>query len=238
MMAGRLFTGTSGYSYKEWRGAFFPEDLAPDQFLSYYSRKLRSVEINNTFYRFPTETVLEHWRDETPESFVFAVKANQRITHKLRLKNVEQVTADFVERCAVVGERLGPLLFQLPPNFVRNDERLDAFLAALPAGGRYAIEFRHKTWFEDSVFERLAEAKVALVQSEDDKSAAPRIATTSFCYVRLRKVAYSDDDLDDWRAWIDQQLAEQRDVFVYLKHDEAGVSPGRVLGYLETGRPG
>ena len=86
MMAGRLFTGTSGYSYKEWRGAFFPEDLAPDQFLSYYSRKLRSVEINNTFYRFPTETVLEHWRDETPESFVFAVKANQRITHKLRLK--------------------------------------------------------------------------------------------------------------------------------------------------------
>ena len=232
-MAGRFYTGTSGYSYKGWRGAFFPEDMRPTEFLSYYSRQFASVEINNTFYRFPTESVLEHWRAETPESFLFAVKANQRITHRSRLKNVEQVTGDFIGRCEVIGDRLGPLLFQLPPSLMRNDERLASFLAALPEGGRFAMEFRHQSWFDDAVFEKLREAGVALVQSEDDKSAAPRITTAPFCYVRLRKDEYRFDELDDWRLWIDEQLAADRDVFLYLKHDEDGTSPARVLRYLE-----
>ncbi len=231
-MAGTLYAGTSGYSYKEWRGAFFPEDLAQDRFLQYYSDQLPSVEINNTFYRFPTEPVLDQWAAETPAAFLFAVKANQRITHRSRLKNVEQPTRDFVERCARLEDRLGPVLFQLPPKLARDDARLDAFLTSLPEGGRYAIEFRHASWFDDEVLARLRESDVALVHSEDDKLAAPRTATASFCYARLRRSEYTMDDLDNWRDWIEEQLADGRDVFAYLKHDETGASPLAAIGRL------
>ncbi len=231
-MPGTLYAGTSGYSYKEWRGAFFPEDLAPEQFLRHYSGRLPSVEINNTFYRFPTESVLDQWAAETPPGFLFAVKANQRITHRSRLKNVEQTTRDFVERCRLLADRLGPLLFQLPPQLARDDGRLDGFLASLPAGGRYAVEFRHPSWFDDEVLERLARADVALVQSEDDKLSAPRTATASFCYARLRRSEYRPEDLDRWRDWIEEQRAAGRDVFAYLKHDESGASPAAAIARL------
>ena len=233
-MSGSLFTGTSGYSYKEWRGAFYPQDLAPTGFLSHYATRLDTVEINNTFYRFPSEKVLAQWRDETPSLFRFAVKANQRITHRARLKNAGEVTASFIERCATLGDRLGPVLFQLPPQFARNDDRLRAFLAMLPEDGRYAMEFRHRSWFEDEVLEALTGAGVALVQSEDEKLSAPRVATAPFCYVRLRKDEYGPEALSDWRAWIEERLAEGRDVYVFLKHDESGISPEPILGALRS----
>jgi uncharacterized protein YecE (DUF72 family) len=233
---GRIFAGTSGYSYKEWKGSFFPEDLPQAEFLGFYARAFSTVEINNTFYRFPTEKVLEQWTAETPEGFTFAIKANQRITHTSRLRDVGEVTLSFVERCRSIGGRLGPILFQLPPQLRRDDDRLAAFLALLPPGGRYAIEFRHASWFEDAVLDALAGAGVALVQADDEKLASPRVATADFCYVRLRRDDYDETALDDWRAWIDGRRAEGRDVFVYLKHEGGGSSPEPIIRRLEGAR--
>lgn len=222
---GAVRVGTSGYAYKEWRGSLFRADLKPDDFLRAYSARFSTVEINNTFYRFPTTEVLSQWTAETPRGFTFAVKANQRITHRYRLKNVEEVTRSFVERCATLGDRLGPVLFQCPPVFRRDDGRLAAFLSALPCGPRYAIELRNKTWFETPVFDLLAGAGVAFVQSDDEALETPREVTAGFCYVRLRRDEYDPERLDDWRRWIEAQRDAGRDVYAYLKHDEGGASP-------------
>jgi len=232
-MRGALFAGSSGYSYKEWKGHLFPADLEPREFLRFYAARFSTVEINNTFYRFPAPSLLEQWMAETPPGFTFAVKANQRITHHKRLKDVEALTAEFVERCGVLGERLGPFLFQCPPNLRRDDERLAAFLAALPAGPRYAMEFRHASWFDEAVLERLRERDVALVQSEDEKLAAPRVATAGFCYLRLRLRDYTPEQLEDWRGFIEARRGEGRDVYAYIKHDEGGRSPEPWIRVLE-----
>jgi uncharacterized protein YecE (DUF72 family) len=234
--APRLYAGTSGYSYPGWRGSFYPERLPASRFLAHYAERLPSVEINHTFYRFPGESLLDAWRAATPEGFRFAVKANQGITHRGRLAGVAELTRDFVERCRRLGDKLGPILFQLPPHLRRDDARLDAFVASLPAGTRYAIEFRHASWFEDAVFERLRRAGIALCVSEGEELAAPRLVTADFCYLRLRRPAYAEPELRDWREWISGRLAEQRDVFAYLKHDEQGGSPETALDLLRGGR--
>ena len=231
---GALFAGSSGYSYKEWKGSLFPEDVAPREFLRFYAPRFSTVEINNTFYRFPAQSLLEQWVAETPSGFTFAVKANQRITHHKRLKDAEPLATEFVERCAsALGERLGPFLFQCPPNLRRDDERLAPFLRALPRGPRYAMEFRHASWFDEAVFDALREADVALVQSEDEKLAAPRIVTAGFCYLRLRLRDYTPEQLADWRGFIDARRDEGRDVYVYIKHDEEGRSPEPWVRVLE-----
>ncbi len=235
MSTGRLYVGTSGYSYPEWKGSFYPEKLPQSGFLDHYSSVLSSVEINNTFYRFPSESMLEGWSSRTPDGFVFAVKANRGITHKGRLKEVDQLTRDFVDRCHMLGEKLGPILFQLPPYLRRDDDRLDGFLEILPAGTRYAMEFRHESWFTDDVFERLDRAGVALCVSEGEKLDTPRLATGGFGYARLRRDGYSDAELADWHEWLEGRTREGFDVFVYLKHDEAGESPERALRLLEGG---
>jgi uncharacterized protein YecE (DUF72 family) len=233
MPAGRLLAGTSGYSYPEWKPAFYPADLPTSRFLEFYAQRLRTVEINNTFYRFPTEKVLDEWRMGTPAGFVFAVKATQKITHVQRLADAGDLTHDFVTRCRALGDKLGPILFQLPPNLKRDDARLDAFLRALPAGGRYVLEFRHASWFDDAVLARLSSAGVALCASEGEKIDAPRLATADFCYARLRRERYSPADLAAWRAWISEQRASGRDVYAYLKHDEKGDSPETALKLLD-----
>ena len=235
MAKAKIFAGTSGYSYKEWKGSFYPEKLAQSKFLEFYSEKLATVEINNTFYRFPSRNLLENWRDQTPDDFKFAMKANQQITHKARLKDVKQITHDFVAQCEILGPKLGPILFQLPPFLKRDDERLREFLTHLPPGNRYALEFRHESWFDDEVQEMLSEAGAALCLSENDKLDTPRVATAGFCYIRLRKDEYVDADLADWSRWFDAQLKEKRDLFVYLKHDEKGESPERALQLLQGG---
>ncbi len=232
MAAGRFHIGTSGYSYKEWKGAFYPEKLAAKNYLQFYADQLSSVEINNTFYRFPSETMLQGWVEQTPETFTFAVKAVQGITHKARLKDVSELTRDFIQRCQQLGQKLGPILFQLPPNLKRDDERLDAFLAVLPEIGRYAMEFRHESWLDDSVFERLENRGVALVLSEGEKLDTPRRVTAPFVYARLRKEEYSDAELMDWHGFLHAQGDAGRDVYAYLKHDEAGVSPAHALRLL------
>lgn len=232
MASGKLHAGTSGYSYAEWKGAFYPSDLPNSRFLEHYSGVFDTVEINNTFYRFPSASILEGWREGTPPTFRFSIKANQGITHKGRLKDVEELTRDFVERCHVLEDKLAVILFQLPPYLRRDDDRLGAFLDILPPEGRYAFEFRHQSWFDDAVMEQLRQAGAALCISESEKLDTPRAVTANFAYLRLRKDEYEDAELRDWATWIDDRLAEGTDVYAYLKHDEAGVSPEYALQLL------
>ena len=235
MKSGQICAGTSGFSYPEWKGSFYPDKLPQKGFLEYYAGKFSTVEINNTFYRFPRSSLLEGWRDGTPDGFTFAVKANQGITHKGRLRDVEELTRDFVERCKLLGEKLGPILFQLPPNFKRDDERLADFLAMLDPRMRFAFEFRHNSWFDDSVFATLSESRAALCVSEGDKLDTPRVATGKFVYARLRRDEYSDEELAGCHEWMGDQVAEGRDVFAYLKHDEEGESPEYAVRLLADG---
>jgi uncharacterized protein YecE (DUF72 family) len=232
MSTGQIIAGTSGYSYPEWKGSFYPEKLPQSKFLEFYSGRFSTVEINNTFYRFPRASLLEGWRDSTPDGFRFAVKANQRITHKGRLREVEELTRDFVEQCRLLEDKLGPILFQLPPNFKRDDERLADFLHVLDPRLRFAFEFRHESWFDEAVYEILSESGAALCISEGDKLDTPRVATGRFVYARLRKDEYSDEALADWHTWMSEQAAAGRHVFAYLKHDEEGTSPEYALRLL------
>jgi uncharacterized protein YecE (DUF72 family) len=232
MKKGKIFAGTSGYSYPEWKGSFYPVKLPQKAFLEYYAAKFSTVEINNTFYRFPRASLLEGWYDGTPDGFTFAVKANQGITHRGRLQDVEELTRDFVERCRLLQDKLGPILFQLPPNFKLDLERLANFLDTLDPRLRYAFEFRHETWFDDEVFRLLSEAGAALCVSQGDKLDTPRVATGGFVYARLRKDEYTDEELADWHGWMRGQIEQGHDVFAYLKHDEAGESPEYALRLL------
>ena len=233
MPKAKIHAGTSGYAYPEWKPAFYPEKLPQKQFLEFYADKFATVEVNNTFYRFPGAKMLEGWRERTPGEFTFAVKANQGITHRGRLRGVEELTRDFVERCRLLEGKLGPILFQLPPNFKRDDERLADFLDLLDPRLRYAFEFRHESWFDDAIFQLLAGSGVALCVSEGETLDTPRVATGKFCYVRLRRDEYSDEELADWRGWASSQLESGREVFVYLKHDEEGTSPEYALRLLQ-----
>jgi uncharacterized protein YecE (DUF72 family) len=234
-VTGRLHLGTSGFAYPAWKGTFYPEKLPASGFLGFYADRFDTVEINNTFYRFPSEKVLAGWKAGTPEGFTFAVKANQRITHFSRLRDAGKVTGEFVARVGALEDRLGPVLFQLPPVLQRDDDRLGAFLGVLPPGGRYALEFRHASWFERPVLDLLSRAGAALCISEDGDLDPPREITAPFTYVRLRRETYDDAALAAWRTWMTTARGEGRDVYVYLKHEEAGASPEGVLGRLRDG---
>lgn len=236
MSEGTIHAGTSGYSYPEWKGVFYPPKLPQSKFLEFYSGKFSTVEINNTFYRFPAAKLLEGWRETTPARFTFAVKVNQGVTHRGRLRDVEELTRDFIERCKLLETKLGPILFQLPPYLKRDDGRLADFIDALDPRLRYAFEFRHASWFDDDVFEILSRSGISLCVSEGDKLDTPRVATGRFVYARLRKDDYSEAELVDWHSWMSEQAAAGRDVFAYLKHDEEGTSPELALRLLAGGR--
>lgn len=218
--------GTSGYAFPEWKGAFYPEDLKASAFLGYYSSRFRTVEINNTFYRLPRENVLRQWAEQVPQGFSFAIKASQRITHFARLKPECLETVEYLVRAtAVMGERLGPTLFQLPPNMKKDMERLRAFLAMLPEGRRYAMEFRHPSWFEDdAALESLGEHRVALAVIDQDDFASPVRCTTSWSYVRLHRMDYSGEDLARWAKSI--EALDCTDAYVFFKHDHVPQSAG------------
>jgi uncharacterized protein YecE (DUF72 family) len=214
--------GTSGYSYKEWKGKFYPEDLPANAMLRYYAERLNTVEINNTFYRMPTDRLVEGWALEVPGGFTFAVKAPQRITHQKRLKEAGEVTATFVRTVGALGDKLGPLIFQLPPFMKKDVARLNEFLSLLPSGLKTTFEFRHESWFTDDVFETLRTHRAALCAAESDELASPVVATTDWGYMRLRRTDYSDRELDEWANKIRSQ--NWTDAFVYMKHDE-GAAP-------------
>jgi uncharacterized protein YecE (DUF72 family) len=218
---GKLYAGTSGWAYPQWKPDFYPAKLPPAKFLGYYSTRLNSVELNYTFRRFPTEKLLAGWLASTPADFKFAVKAHQNITHVKRLKDSQEWTSRFLAALAPLREadKLGPVLFQLPPFLRRDLPRLKDFLAQLPRGTRAAFEFRHESWFCAEVFEALGEANAALCQAESEKLETPNVQTADFAYFRLRKQSYSPKD----RAELSKQaadLAQKGDVFTYFKHED------------------
>jgi uncharacterized protein YecE (DUF72 family) len=228
----RLLAGTSGYAFKEWKGPFYPEDLKDDAMLGFYAGRFPTVEINNTFYRLPKEPVLLDWASQVPASFTFSIKASQKITHFARLKAESQSAVEFLlMNTKVLGDRLGPILFQLPPNLRLDLDRLKAFLAFLPADRRYTIEFRSDTWFIDPVYDVLRERDIAICITEQPDFTSPVVATASWGYARLHKLDYTAAELDAWA----KRVAEQpwSDAYVYFKHDEGeGSGPPAVTTFI------
>src|SRR4029453_2769840 len=198
MTNARVLAGASGYSFKEWKGTFYPEKIDAEAMLPWYSERLPTVEINNTFYRMPKTSMLEHWASITPETFRFSIKASRRITHIARMKveSAAESLAYLYKNLASLGPKRGPVLFQLPPNLKKDVPRLAAFLALLPEGHNAAFEFRNDTWFDDEVYDALRKTGAALVLSErEDNAPPPLVETTTWGYLRLRLEEYSDADL-------------------------------------------
>jgi uncharacterized protein YecE (DUF72 family) len=217
--------GTSGWNYPEWKGSFYPEGIKPAAMLPYYARHFSTVEVNNTFYRMPTRKVVDGWAAAVPAGFTFVLKAPQRITHFARLRDVDDPVRFFCDTARTLGPRLGPLLFQLPPNFKADPDRLADLLALLPPDVRAAFEFRNATWFTDEVYARLAARSAALCIADHDDGATPAIATADWGYVRLRASGYTDADLRGWLATLRRIGARWRDAFVFFKHEEKGTGP-------------
>jgi len=227
-----LHVGTSGYSYKEWKGNFYPADLPAKEMLAYYSRRLHAVEINNTFYRLPQPTMVENWKEQVPENFRFSIKATQRITHIKRLKNCADETKYLIETAALLGERLGVILFQLPPNSKKDAERLRDFLSLIPNDKRAAFEFRHESWCDDEVFSLLREKNCAWVVSDtDEKPLSEIISTANWGYLRLRKTNYESNDLVEWMKRLQKQKWDN--AFIFFKHEDEGVGPQLAKQFLE-----
>jgi len=220
MTKSRLMAGASGYSFKEWKGTFYPNDLKPDGMLAWYSTRLPTVEINNTFYRMPRTTMLEEWVRITPESFRFAIKASRRITHMSRIKadSSAESVAYLYKALESLGAKRGPVLFQLPPNLKKDLPRLEEFLKLLPPDHRAAFEFRNESWFEDDVYAALKGVGASLCFSErQDDAPPPLVETAPWGYVRLRLEEYSDRDLEAWA----ERLASTgwKEVYAYFMHE-------------------
>lgn len=220
----RYLIGTSGYNYPEWRGSFYPEKLAAAKMLPYYAERFPTVEVNYTFYRMPTEKLLAGWSAQTPEGFIFTLKAPRRITHDARLRNCEEPLRAFGQAALTLGPKLGVLLFQLPPSFRKDLPALEAFLACLPRGLRAAFEFRHASWHDEAVYERLRGRQLALCIADSERMSTPVVATADYGYFRLRDEGYQEADLVRWAETI-RARPEWRDVFVYFKHEEQGKGP-------------
>ena len=234
----KLLAGTSGYAFKEWKGSFYPDDLKQDGWLRFYAGRFPTVEINNTFYRLPKESVLLEWASQVPEQFTFAIKASQRITHHARLKEEAASPLEYLLRTtASLGSRLGPVLFQLPPNLKKDLNRLKGFLGLLPGGRRFAIEFRHESWFEDDVVSALRDADVALVVAEQDDFKCPVLSTASWGYLRLHRLDYDAAALAEWAKCVSAQ--KWTETYIYFKHDEVSgngtmCGPSAVDAFVRT----
>lgn len=220
----RVHVGTSGYSYAEWKGNFYPDKLAAKDMLRFYSNVFRTVEINNTFYRLPNEAMLAKWGEESADGFRFAIKASRRITHDKRLKDVAEATEYLFRVSGALGNKLGPFLFQLPPNMKKDADRLRAFLPLVPKGARAAFEFRHDSWFDDETLGLLKDAGAALCLADTGEADdAPSIATADWGYLRLRREDYVSADL---KAWAEKVKAMPwGEAFVYFKHEDEGKGP-------------
>ena len=218
---GKVYAGTSGWAYATWKPDFYPAKLASAKFLGHYSSRLNTVEVNYTFRHFPTEKLLRGWMAATPPEFKFAVKANQKITHIKRLKDVADFAGEFVASLQPLDaeKKLGPVLFQLPPYLKCDAALLKDFMAALPRTLRSAFEFRHVSWFTDEVYQAMRAANVALCQAESDKLETPDVQTADFAYLRLRKQDYAAKERKALTAKV-ADLAKKGDAFVYFKHED------------------
>ena len=218
----QLYVGTSGWAYPSWKPAFYPEKLAQKRFLNYYASKLNAVEVNYSFRQLVKETTIQNWIAETPDHFRFTIKAHQVLTHIKRLKDTDEFlkrflgTLEALERAA----RLGPLLFQLPPNFKADQSVLSEFLKCLPHSVRAAFEFRHDSWFTDATWNTLRERNVALCVAETEERTTPDVVTADFAYYRYRKPSYTAEERKAMVGRMNEHLAASRDVFAYFKHEE------------------
>jgi uncharacterized protein YecE (DUF72 family) len=229
----RVWVGTSGFSYKEWKGSFYPADLPDREMLSYYATRFRSVEIDSTFYRMPTGKTLDAWRDATPEDFRFALKASQQITHRQRLKVPSEALTYWTGAIPALGPRLALAVYQLPPFFKCDVPRLQAFLEVLPAGQPAGFEFRHDSWFVPEVYGLLERHGLALCIHDSEEGCSPLEITTPRTYVRLRRTVYTPEQREEWRfrfrKWADSGI----DVFAYIKHKDNPDAPRIALEFAE-----
>lgn len=232
-----ILAGTSGYSYKEWYGHFYPAGLPANAMLHYYAERFPTVEINNTFYRMPAQSMLAHWAEEVPPGFAFTLKAPRRITHELRLTEADSAAAEFLRRAGTLGSKLGALLFQLPPYLKKDVHRLRDFLALLPSDSPAAFEFRHDSWQDEEVYGVLRAAGAMLCVTDTDKGDTPFVATAQRGYVRLRRTHYDDRDLG---AWVERIAAKGlARTYVYFMHEDDALGTGfaRRLTELWQARP-
>jgi uncharacterized protein YecE (DUF72 family) len=220
-----ILVGTSGYNYPEWKGSFYPEKLPSAKMLPYYAERFPTVEINYTFYRMPTARLLAGWAAQTPPGFRFSLKAPRRMTHDAKLRDCAGLLRDFCEIAAGLGDRLGALLFQLPPSLRLDLAVFDRFLDAMPPGARAAFEFRHASWLTEEAYQRLRARNLALCVADSGRMSTPIVATASYGYFRLRDEGYGPADIDRWAGAIREQLAGWTETFVYFKHEEQGKGP-------------
>lgn len=223
----KVYVGTSGYSYKHWQGRFYPQDLSEEKWLAYYVEKLQSVELNNTFYNLPNEHTAEKWREEAPEGFVFSVKASRYITHLKKLKDSTEPVENFLGKVKQLKEKLGPILFQLPPHWKPDIGRLDKFTESLPDGYRYVFEFRDHFWNREDVYRLLEDRGMSFCIFELAGHQSPLQVTSELVYVRLHGPAdtkyegeYNDKDLEKWCDRINQWQKEKKEVFLYFDNDQ------------------
>lgn len=226
-----IYVGTSGYNYAEWKGRFYPENLAAARMLPYYAERFSTVEINYTFYRMPTAKLVTGWAAQVPEHFKFTLKAPKRITHDRRLKDVADPLRGFCEAAAELGPKLGALLFQLAPNFKKDLAVFDAFLETLPPRVCAAFEFRHDSWLDEEVYARLRRRNLALCIADSEKRSTPVMATADYAYLRLRDEGYTPQHIVEWAEHVRELAARCNDVYVYFKHEDEGKGPefGRLL---------
>ena len=236
-------TGTSGWHYDHWRDRFYPEKLAKAKWLEFYADHFNTVELNNSFYRLPSEAAFANWYNSSPPDFIFAVKVSRFITHIKRLRNSEEPVDTFITRAKGLGEKLGPLLYQLPPNLHRDDERLESFLSILPPGMKHVVEFRHQSWLEDSVFEVLHKYNVGLCIFDMPDISCPLVATADFAYIRfhgstgLYSSCYSNEELADWAKRLTNLAANLKAVYIYFNNDAEAFAVRNAVtlrGYLQT----
>ncbi len=234
-MNDRVFIGTSGWSYDHWQGPFYPDDLPKQERLAYYVKHFQSVEINNSFYHLPREATLRHWRDTAPAGFLFSAKASRYITHMKKLKDTGDSVATFLQRIGLLEDRLGPILFQLPPRWRSNLHRLSAFLDTLSSEFRYAFEFRDPSWLTEQTYALLAAHGAALCIYELDGFVSPKLVTTDFAYIRLHgpegpyQGSYDDSTLSDWANAYSGWLRQNRRVYCYFDNDDAGYAARNAL---------
>ena len=241
------FIGTSGWHYDHWRGRFYPEKLAKAKWLESYASNFTTVELNNSFYRLPSETAFTSWRDSTPAGFTFAVKVSRYITHIKRLKDADEAVTNFITRARILGDKLGPLLYQLPPNMHRNDGVLESFLSTLPAGIRHVVEFRHQSWLEEEVFQILRNHNTGFCVFDMPSLSCPLVATADFAYIRfhgstsLYSSCYSDEELAGWAQKLTGLAQQLKAVYIFFNNDAEAFAVGNAMtlrDLLRTGEVG
>jgi len=227
----RIHIGTSGWSYDHWVGPFYPDGLSGDEFLRYYAKSFRTVEINNSFYKMPEKRTLRRWSRTVPDDFIFSLKASRYITHMKKLKDPGKPVSKLLETASALGGKLGPVLFQLPPKWRVNHERLESFLESLPGGHRYALELRDPSWFDDDVYAILEKHGAAFCIFEIGGLRSPEVVTSDIVYVRLHgpgaayKGRYPEDTLSEWALRIKKWRRREKEVYFYFDNDEAGYAP-------------